>query len=172
MTGMSWLSAAKLAICFLFVALTAGLVHNSVQQYEYPAPRFPSLALDPPTSVEEVMPYARQAARNRAAAFGGGLGLSTPGETIALVVGGCAQSSHSSKRCVARSSNEISRLWSCYEARVASSSLTMRPPDVPTRLRHVRENPTFQAMTITQAGFTEGARPGAGPVSEEDAQLA
>ena len=39
MTGMSWLSAAKLAMCFVVVALTAGLVHSFEQEQEYRAPR-------------------------------------------------------------------------------------------------------------------------------------
>ena len=32
MTGMSWLSAAKLAMCFVVVALTAGLVPTALSR--------------------------------------------------------------------------------------------------------------------------------------------
>jgi hypothetical protein len=162
MTGMSWLSAAKLAICFLFVALTAGLVHNSVQQYEYPAPRFPSLAVDPPTSVEQVMPYARQSARNRAAAFGGGLGLSTPGETIALIVGGCANPHIIEAMRLALVEREITPV---VLLRGPSSAITF---DYETARRSyspercTRES-RIPGQTVTEAGFTEGGQPGPVP---------
>ncbi len=159
MTRMSWISAAKLAVCFLLVALTAGLAHNSVQQFEYPAPRFPSLGLDPPTSVEEVMPYARQAAQNRAAAFGGGLGLSTPGETIALVVGGC------------HDPHIVEAMRRALVEREITPVVLIRGPnstiifDYETALlSYSAEGCTRESripgMTVTQAGFTEGGQPG------------
>ena len=162
MTGMSWLSAAKLAICFLFVALTAGLVHNSVQQSEYPAPRFPSLALDPPTSVEQVMPYARQAARNRAAAFGGGLGLSTAGETIALIVGGC-QNPHIIEAMrlalVEREITPVVLLRGPSSVIIFDYETARRSYSVERCTRESR----IPGMTVTQAGFTEGGQPGPVP---------
>ena len=145
MTGMSWLSAAKLAMCFVVVALTAGLVHRFEQEPEYPAPRFPSLSMDDPTSVEEVMPYARQAARNRAAAFGGGLGLSTAGERIALVIGGCNNPHIVEAMRRALVEREITPV---VLQRGPTSAIIWdyeSAPDVPTRPRDVRESLSFQA---------------------------
>lgn len=159
MTQMSWTSAAKLAVCFLLVALTAGLVHNSVQQSEYPAPRFPSLGLDPPTSVEEVMPYARQAAQNRAAAFGGGLGLSTPGETIALVVGGC-HNPHiveaMRRALVEREITPVVLIRGSSSAIIFDYETARRSYSAEGCTRESR----IPGMTVTQAGFTEGGQPG------------
>ena len=162
MTGMSWLSAAKLAMCFVVVALTAGLVHRFEQEPEYPAPRFPSLSMDDPTSVEEVMPYARQAARNRAAVFGGGLGLSMAGERIALVIGDCTNPHIVEAMRRALVEREITPvvlqrgptsaiIWDYESAQrsysVEGCSRESRIPD----------------MTVTEAGFTEGAQPGPVP---------
>ena len=174
MTGMSWLSAAKLAICFLFVALTVGLVQNSVQQYEYPAPRFPSLALDPPTSVEQVMPYARQAARNRAAAFGGGLGLSTPGETIALVVGGVGGCTNP---------HILEAMRRALVERDITPVVLLRGADSVIIFDYETARRSYSVEACTRESNIPGhvnhpgglhrrcpARPG--PVSEEDAQLA
>lgn len=159
MTQMSWTSAAKLAVCFLLVALTAGLVQNSVQQSEYPAPRFPSLGLDPPTSVEEVMPYARQAAQNRAAAFGGGLGLSTPGETIALVVGGC-HNPHiveaMRRALVEREITPVVLIRGSSSAIIFDYETARRSYSAEGCTRESR----IPGMTVTQAGFTEGGQPG------------
>ena len=163
MTGMRWTSAAKLVICFLFVAFTAGLVDlRPAQEPEYPEPRFPSVALDAPTSVEQVMPYARQAARNRAAAFGGGLGLSTPGETIAVVVGGCSNphiveamrralvEREITPTVLVRGSSEVI-IWD-YETTLSSFSA-----EACSRVSRI------PGMTVTEAGFTEGAQPGQVP---------
>ena len=159
MTRMSWISAGKLAVCFLLVALTAGLVHNSVQQFEYPTPRFPSLGLDPPTSVEEVMPYARQAAQNRAAAFGGGLGLSTPGETIALVIGGCHDPHIVEAMRLALVEREITPV-----VLIRGPSSTIIFDYETARRSYSAEGCTRESripgMTVTEAGFTEGGQPG------------
>ena len=162
MTGMSWLSAGKLAMCFVFVVLTAGLVHSFEQEQEYLAPSFPSLSMDDPTSVEEVMPYARQAARNRAAAFGGGLGLSTAGETIALVIGGC------------NNPHIVEAMRRALVEREIAPVVLLRGPnsaiiwDYEThRGSYSDEGCTRESsipgMTVTEAGFTEGRDPGTVP---------
>ena len=162
MTGMSWLSAAKLAMCFVVVALTAGLVHSFEQEQEYRAPSFPSLSMDDPTSVEEVMPYARQAARNRAAAFGGGLGLSTSGETIALVIGGCTNPhivEAMRRALVEREITPVVLLRGPTSAIVWDYETAQRTYSDEGCTRESR----IPGMTVTEAGFTEGAQPGQVP---------
>ena len=125
-------------------------------------PRFPSLAMDDPTSVEEVMPYARQAAQNRAAAFGGGLGLSTAGETIALVIGGC------------NNPHIVEAIRRALVERDITPVALLRGPtgailwDYETAQRtYLDEGCTRESripgMTVTEAGFTEGTRPGQVP---------
>jgi hypothetical protein len=52
---------------------------------KYPEPRFPSY-LKPPTTVDEVMPYARALVRNRSGFEGLGLGAMEPGQTVVIVV--------------------------------------------------------------------------------------
>ena len=159
MTGMSWLSAAKFALCLVVVALTAGLVRGFEQVPEYPAPRFPSLSMDDPTSVEEVMPYARQAARNRAAAFGGGLGLSTSGETIALVIGGCSNPhivEAMRRALVEREITPVVLLRGPTSAIIWDYETARRSYSTEGCSRESR----IPGMTVTEAGFTEGARPG------------
>ena len=68
MTRVSWKLAAKLAMLWIVVVWFAWLVQvDSAAQRPsspYAAPRFPALAMKPPTSPDEVMPYARQAAHN------------------------------------------------------------------------------------------------------------
>ncbi|MBM4182742.1 MAG: hypothetical protein FJ207_00795 [Gemmatimonadetes bacterium] len=162
MTRLSWLSAAKIALCVLIMAVTAGLARKLEQQSQYPAPRFPSVGLNPPTSVEEVMPYARQAARNRAAAFGGGLGTSTAGETVVLVVGECdnphileairrALLERQITPVVMIRGEREAILWDYATARASHSE------EECTRRSRV------PGMSITQAGYTEGAVPGTVP---------
>ena len=61
---------------------------SSAKDNAYPAPRWPSY-LKRPTSVEEIMPHARDLVRNKAG-FGGnspglGLGLLQPGEEVMIV---------------------------------------------------------------------------------------
>ena len=61
---------------------------SSAKDSAYPAPRWPSY-LKKPTSVEEIMPHARDLVRNKAG-FGGnspglGLGLLQPGEEVMIV---------------------------------------------------------------------------------------
>ena len=52
---------------------------------KYPGPRFPSY-LKPPTSIEEIMPYARALVRNRSGFEGLGLGAIEKGQSVAIVV--------------------------------------------------------------------------------------
>src|ERR1700687_4376355 len=90
MTRMSWKFAFKLAMTIVVVSWLSSLVQvDSAAQLNpspTPPPPFPAVGRKAVTSVADVMPYARQAAQNKAAAFGGGLGLSTAGETIVIVV--------------------------------------------------------------------------------------
>jgi hypothetical protein len=161
MTRLSWLAATKLAICLLFTVVTGGwLVRVSTEQSsEYPAPRFPSFGMGDPTSVEQVMPYARQAAANRAAAFGGGLGTSTRGETIAAVIGGCtnphiaeairlALIERGITPVILTRGRQMAEVWSYETARRSySAEACSRSSDIP-------------GQTVFEAAFTEAAAPG------------
>ena len=160
MTQMAWTTAGKLIGLFLIASFCAGLVYaRAAEQDEYPAPRFPSVALDAPTSVEEVMPFARQAAGNRAAAFGGGLGLSTRGETIVLVVRDCNDPhivEAMRRALVEREVNPVVLLRGPASAIVWDYE-TARSTYSEEACSRVSRIP---GMTVTEAGFTEGAQPG------------
>ncbi len=54
---------------------------------EYPGPRFPSY-LQPPTSIDEIMPHVRPIVRSRSGLQGAGLGVLEEGETVLLVASG------------------------------------------------------------------------------------
>ena len=54
------------------------------QKQEYPAPRWPSY-FKPPTSVDELMPAARQLVRNKSGFLGVGMGVLQAGETVLIV---------------------------------------------------------------------------------------
>jgi hypothetical protein len=60
---------------------TAG---GPVQKMEYPEPRFPAY-LKPPSSAEELMPYARRLAQNRRGLQGAGFGIIEKGDTVLWV---------------------------------------------------------------------------------------
>jgi hypothetical protein len=129
----------------------------------YPQPRFPSVGLKQINSADDAMPYARQAAQNRAAAFGGGLGLSKPGETIVLVVSQGNREPHI-----------IEAIRRALVERKITPQVLMRsdagmvPWAYQTALkaepgRREGGRPLLNGMTVTQAGFTEGATPGTVP---------
>ena len=100
MTQMAWSTAGKLTGLFLIVSFCAGLVYaRAAQQDEYPAPRFPSVALDAPASVEEVMPFAREAASNRGPPPSGAASDSRRGARRSSWWSGTATIHTSSRRC-------------------------------------------------------------------------
>src|SRR5262245_43495793 len=53
---------------------------------KYPDPRWPSY-FKPPSSVEDLMPAARQLARNQSGLQGKGLGILASGESVLIVAG-------------------------------------------------------------------------------------
>ncbi|MPY90908.1 MAG: hypothetical protein GEU99_23710 [Luteitalea sp.] len=57
---------------------------------EYPAPRFPSY-LEPPSSIEDVMPYVRPLVRARHGLQGAGLGIIEKGESVLFVASSTAE---------------------------------------------------------------------------------
>src|SRR5690349_9307820 len=56
----------------------------TVAKSEYPAPRWPSY-FQPPKSVDDLMPAARQLVRNKSGFLGVGMGVVQAGETILIV---------------------------------------------------------------------------------------
>jgi hypothetical protein len=57
---------------------------------EYPEPRFPSY-LKPPKSTDDLMPYARNLARNKSGVQGKGMGILEPGESVLIVANEVAE---------------------------------------------------------------------------------
>src|SRR5688572_7355257 len=54
------------------------------QKETYPAPRWPSY-FQPPKSIEDLMPAARQLVRNKSGFLGVGMGVLQSGETVLIV---------------------------------------------------------------------------------------
>ena len=161
MTRLSWATAWRLLLCVLVIGVTGGLVRKLEQQSEFPAPRFPSVALEAPTSVGDVMSYARQAARNRAAAFGGGLGISTAGETIAVVLSRCYNPHIVEAMRLALIEREITPVVLMRAqgmAEVWAYESALRSPSAGACVGQS----SIPGQSVFEAGFTEGRNPGNG----------
>ena len=166
MTRMSWKFAFKLAMTIVVVSWLSSLVQvdsaAQLNQSLYPQPRFPAVGRKAVTSVADVMPYARQAAQNKAAAFGGGLGLSTAGETIVIVVSPNNNEPHiieAIRRALVErkiTPQVLTRTDQGMVPWVYEAALKPKPG-------RDGGGPRVTGMTVTEAGFTEGSVPGQVP---------
>ncbi len=80
-------AAGTLALAFITLGLATvnGQKAPDSSSRGYPAPRFPRSMAATPKSVDELMPYARAMARNKANILGLGFGAMNPGDKIVLV---------------------------------------------------------------------------------------
>lgn len=84
---------APFVVMALIVAMLNGCARKQEVKEEvskFPEPRFPSY-LKAPQSIDEIMPYARELARNESWRGGLGLGVVNSGESILIVVGAEAE---------------------------------------------------------------------------------
>ncbi len=81
-----------LALVFIAAMLNGCARKQEVKEEvgKFPEPRFPSY-LKAPQSIDEIMPYARELARNKSWRGGLGLGVVNSGESILIVVGAEAE---------------------------------------------------------------------------------
>ncbi len=78
-----WYVAALVLACVMGLAKVEGQ-KPAAPAGGFPQPRFPA-SVGAPKTVDELMPYARAAARNKSNILGLGLGALNPGETLLLV---------------------------------------------------------------------------------------
>ncbi len=84
------------ASCYILMFLSLNMITTLVQgqsfgQDSYPAPSYPKMT--PPTSVEDIMPYARAFAANENGFLGHGFGILNPGEKAIFVTSTIAEGS-------------------------------------------------------------------------------